>query len=71
VARAFRFRDGIYALSAAMAGDEPEEMLCELDSLLFALVGAFDAAARAVDYMLRLGTRRDRCGWRYTDVGKW
>lgn len=71
VARAFRFRDGIHALSAAMAGDEPEEMLCELDSLLFALVGAFDTAARAVDCILRLGTPGPRCGWQYTKPGKW
>lgn len=67
IARAFKFRDGVYGLSATMADDEPEEMLCELDSLLFSLVGAFDAAARAVDHILGLGTTGSRCGWQYTD----
>ena len=71
VARAFKFRDGIYGLSATMAEDEPEEMLCELDSLLFSLVGAFDAAARAVDLILCLGTKPSDCGWQYTDSKKW
>ena len=63
VARAFKFRDSVCGLSATMAEDEPEEMLCELDSLLFSLVGAFDAAARAVDLILRLGTKDIDCGW--------
>jgi hypothetical protein len=31
VSRAFKFRDNIFGLSATMAGNEPEEMLCELD----------------------------------------
>jgi hypothetical protein len=42
VSRAFKFRDNIFGLSATMIEHEPEEMLCELDSLLFTLVGAFD-----------------------------
>lgn len=46
-------------------------MLCELDSLLFSLVGAFDAAARAVDLILHLGTKGSACGWQYTDPKKW
>ena len=46
VARAFKFRDSVYGLSATMTDYEPEEMLCELDSLLFSLVGAFDTSAR-------------------------
>lgn len=71
VARAFKFRDSVYGLSATMAEDEPEEMLCELDSLLFSLVGAFDAAARAVDLILHLGTKGSACGWQYTDPKKW
>ena len=71
VARAFKFRDGVYALSATMAEGEPEEMLCELDSLLFSLVGAFDTAARAVDLILCLGTKPSACGWQYTGPRKW
>jgi hypothetical protein len=71
VARAFKFRDGIHGLLATMAEDEPEEMLCELDSLLFSLVGAFDATARAVDLILNLGTKSSACGWQYTDPKKW
>jgi len=50
-----------------MAEDETEEMLCELDSLLFSLVGAFDVAARAVDHILSLHTTGNSCGWQYTD----
>lgn len=71
VARAFKFRDGVYGLSATMAGHEPEEMLCEFDSLLFSLVGAFDTAARAVDHILGLGTRGDACGWQRTGRKGW
>jgi hypothetical protein len=33
VARAFKFRDGVYGPSTTMVEEEPEEMLCELDSL--------------------------------------
>lgn len=57
VSRAFKFRDNIFGLSATMVGHEPEEMLCELDSLLFSLVGAFDVAARIVDRLLGLHTK--------------
>lgn len=71
IARAFKFRDGVYGLSATMAEDEPEEMLCELDSLLFSLVGAFDAAARAVDHILNLRTTGSQCGWQYTRRNGW
>lgn len=71
VARAFKYRDSVYGLSATMAGHEPEEMLCDLDSLLFSLVGAFDIAARAVDHILCLGTRRDTCGWQKVRRGGW
>jgi hypothetical protein len=46
-------------------------MLCELDSLLFSLVGAFDTAARAVDHILGLGTRADACGWQRTRRNGW
>ena len=67
IARAFKFRDRVYGLSATMAEDETEEMLCELDSLLFSLVGAFDAAARAVDHILGLHTTGSLCGWQYMD----
>jgi hypothetical protein len=71
VARAFKFRDSVYGLSATMADYEPDEMLCELDSLLFCLVGAFDVAARAVDHILRLGSTFSACGWQYTANGRW
>jgi hypothetical protein len=71
VARAFKFRDGVYGLSTTMVEEEPEEMLCELDSLLFHLVGAFDTAARAVDLLLHLGTKPSNCGWQYTDPRQW
>ena len=71
VARAFKFRDGVYGLSATMAEDEPEEMLCELDSLLFSLVGAFDTAApcgRPHPPPRHKGQLH--CGWQYTDPKK-
>ncbi|WP_146064907.1 hypothetical protein [Streptomyces sp. SM1] len=35
MSRSFKFRDGVCGLSATMVGGEPEEMLCELDSLPF------------------------------------
>lgn len=35
ISRALEFRDAVFALFATMDGREPEEMLCELDSLLF------------------------------------
>lgn len=63
VARAFKFRDNIYGLYATMNDHEPEEMLCELDSLLYSLVGAFDVAAVVVDRMLGLGAARPAIGW--------
>lgn len=44
----------MYGLSATMQAREPEEMLCELDSLLYSLVGSFDVAARIVDLILGL-----------------
>jgi hypothetical protein len=69
VSRAFKFRDNIFALSATMADYEPEEMLCELDSLLFSLVGAFDVAARIVHRLLGLQTK-GACGWQYVNVKK-
>ncbi len=53
-----------------MNDHEPEEMLCELDSLLFTQVGAFDVAARIVDHILRLHNRRAG-GWQYTKDGNW
>jgi len=67
VARAFQFRDSIFALSATMTDDEPEEMLCELDSLLYSLVSAFDVTARTVDRIFRLGSKPQRIGWQNTD----
>lgn len=67
VSRAFKFRDSIFGLSATMAGHEPEEMLCELDSLLFSLVGAFDVAARIVDHILGLHSPKG-FGWQYVNV---
>jgi hypothetical protein len=70
ISRAFHFRDSIFALSATMADYEPEEMLCELDSLLFSLVGAFDIAARITDYLLGLRTS-GIYGWQHTGSGKW
>jgi hypothetical protein len=63
VSRAFEFRDSIFALSATMADAEPEELLCELDSLLFSLVGAFDVAAVVVDLVLGLASRPQQIGW--------
>lgn len=71
VARAFKSRDNVYALSATTADHDPEEMLYELDSLLFSLVAAFDLAARAVDRILQLGTSGTSCGWQYTDPRRW
>lgn len=62
VARGLGFRDNIFSLSATLTAAEPEEMLCELDSLLFSLVGAFDVAARIVDHIL---------GWNSRKVGGW
>ncbi len=70
VSRAFKFRDNIFGLSATMTEHEPEEMLCELDSLLFTLVGAFDVAARIVDHMLGLGSGK-AAGWQKLTSGKW
>lgn len=35
MSRAFQFRDSTFALSTTMVDHEPEDMLCELDSLLF------------------------------------
>jgi hypothetical protein len=70
VSRAFKFRDHVIGLSTTMTAHEPEEMLCELDSLLFSLVGAFDVAARIVDHMLGLGGGRN-AGWQYVQTGKW
>jgi hypothetical protein len=63
VARAFKFRDNIHGLHATMKDYEPEEMLCELDSLLYSLVGAFDVSAVVVDRMLGLGTASKEIGW--------
>jgi hypothetical protein len=70
VSRAFQFRDSIFALSSTMTDYEPEEMLCELDSLLFSLVGAFDAAARIADLLLHLNGGRS-IGWQYTSKKQW
>jgi hypothetical protein len=70
VSRAFQFRDAVFALSATMAGHEPDEMLCELDSLLFSLVGAFDVAARITDLVLHMNGGRS-VGWQYTTRNQW
>ncbi len=70
VSRAFQFRDSVFALSATMAGAEPEELLCELDSLLFSLVGAFDVAARITDLLLDMKGERS-VGWQYTQRNGW
>jgi hypothetical protein len=56
VSRAFHFRDNVNGLSVTMTDYEAEEMLSELDSLLYSLVGAFDVAARIVDHVLQLNT---------------
>lgn len=69
VSRAFKFRDNIFGLSATMIEHEPEEMLCELDSLLLTLVGAFDVAARIVDHILRLNNRE--VAWQRLKSGEW
>nr|BFE55652.1 hypothetical protein GCM10020063_001780 [Dactylosporangium thailandense] len=71
ISRAFQFRDSIFALSATMIDAEPEEMLCELDSLLFSLVGAFDIAAIIADLVLGLGSRPQQIGWQKTDNKEW
>lgn len=70
ISRSFQFRDSVFALSTTMSDHEPEEMLCEMDSLLFSLVGAFDVAARITDRVLHLngGTR---AGWQNTQAGGW
>lgn len=70
VSRAFKFRDNIFGLSVTMVEHEPEEMLCELDSLLFTLVGAFDVAARIVDYILGLNSSK-AAGWQKLNNGGW
>jgi hypothetical protein len=70
ISRAFQFRDSNFALSTTMVDHEPEEMLCELDSLLFSLVGAFDTAARIVDLLLHLNGGRS-IGWQYTSNKQW
>jgi hypothetical protein len=70
ISRAFQFRDSVFALSTTMVDHEPEEMLCELDSLLLSLVGAFDAAARIVDIVLQLNGGHS-IGWQYTASKKW
>ena len=69
VSWAFKFRDNIFGLSATMTDFEPEEMLCELDSLLFSLVGALDVAARIIDHVLRLRSR-GVYGWQNVSVKK-
>jgi hypothetical protein len=38
-------------------------MLCELDSLLFSLVGAFDVAARIVNRVLGINTKGGEAAW--------
>jgi hypothetical protein len=63
VARAFKFRDNVYGLSATMKDHEPEEMLCELDSFLYSLVGAFDVAAVFTDRALALTSTSPSIGW--------
>jgi hypothetical protein len=70
VSRAFQFRDSVFALAATMAGSEPEELLCELDSLLFSLVGAFDVAARITDLLLGMNSGRN-VGWQYVKNNGW
>lgn len=70
VSRAFKFRDNVFGLSATMAGHEPEDMLCELDSLLFTLVGALDVAARIVDHVLGLRSS-GVYGWQQVRSGGW
>jgi hypothetical protein len=71
VSRAFEFRDNIFGLSATMIEHEPEEMLCELDSLLFTLVGAFDVAARIVDHILGLNSGGKDVFWQRLKRGGW
>ncbi|MBP2325343.1 hypothetical protein JOF56_005728 [Kibdelosporangium banguiense] len=71
VSRAFKFRDNIFGLSATMIEHEPEEMLCELDSLLFTLVSAFDITARIVDHILMLNTSGIGAAWQRVKRGKW
>jgi hypothetical protein len=70
ISRAFQFRDRIFALSITMAEHEPEDMLCDLDSLLFSLVGAFDVAARVTDLVLQLNSGR-RAAWQNTQNRGW
>jgi hypothetical protein len=70
ISRAFQFRDRIFALSITMADHEPEDMLCDLDSLLFSLVGAFDVAARITDLVLQLNGGR-RTGWQNLQNREW
>ncbi|MFI7026831.1 hypothetical protein ACIBMZ_29360 [Micromonospora sp. NPDC049900] len=71
ISRAFQFRDSVFALSASMVDAEPEEMLCDLDSLLFSLVGAFDIAAIIADLVLGLGSKPQRIGWQKTGNKEW
>ncbi|MBE8515978.1 hypothetical protein ILP97_00275 [Amycolatopsis sp. H6(2020)] len=71
ISRAFQFRDAIFALSATMTDYEPEEMLCELDSLLFSLVGAFDVAARIVDALMNFASKARSIGWQHRTNGGW
>jgi hypothetical protein len=71
ISRAFKFRDNVFGLSSTMAEYEPEEMLCELDSLLYTLVGAFDVAARIVDHMLGLNSNSWTIGWQKTKSQGW
>ncbi|MEU1969402.1 hypothetical protein ABZ541_29105 [Micromonospora sediminicola] len=62
-ARALAFRDAIHGLSVHDARRNADEMLAELDSLLYSLVGAFDITARLADLYLNLNTPKFQVGW--------
>lgn len=63
VARALAFRDAIHGLSVHDARGNADEVLAELDSLLYSLVGAFDITARVADLYLGLNTPKFQVGW--------
>lgn len=63
VSRTLAYRDLIHGLSSHDLRSDKDEMLGALDSLLYSLVGAFDATARVADICCELTTKKQDVGW--------
>jgi hypothetical protein len=64
IARALRARDLVHAaLSSPQDAAMRDEAVDQFDTMVLALMGALDAAARATDRLLGIGTKRHLIGW--------